>query len=216
MEPQEEMNQPLFEEIVFQDFEKNLEEIVIERFEKINNVLKGKHFYSLKITKKPSRINYHTFEFEKLHEISRKLVNGMSSLGTIPNRKFWNKYFEGGVRTISISQDDSNEFPSFHLNYLIYSDYDNLDVRILSQLSTRIRMIDPTLITKLEYLGSYDISIIKTQLDYKTNFDFDSFPVEKLGKENFGLMFFNTLQRPRFLGSMFKPNRIQLMENSRM
>ena len=65
----------------------------------LGSTREGKNIYYLKITKTPSRINYHTFDFEKLNDISRKLVNGMTSLGSIPNRKFWNKYFQGGVRT---------------------------------------------------------------------------------------------------------------------
>jgi hypothetical protein len=215
MEQQEIINLPMFEEEIYNDFEKQLENIVIERFQKYNNELKCKHLYSLRITKTPTRTNYHTFDFEKLHDFSRKLINGMTSLGTIPNRKFWNKYFDGGVRTISINQNDSNEFPSFNLNHLVYSDYDNLDVRIISQLSTRIKKIDPTLILKFEYIGSYDISIIKKNLDFMTKIDFESFPAEKLGKRNLDFIVFNPLQKPRFLGSLFKPNRNLLIKESK-
>jgi hypothetical protein len=206
MKPLENL-QPLFEEGLYKDFERHLEEIVIERIMKFDNDLKGKNFYLLKITKTPIRTNYHNFDFEKLNEISRLLVNGMTSLGTIPNRKFWNKYFHGGVRTISISQNHPEDFPSFTLNYIVYSDYDNLDVRIISQLSTRIKMIDPTLSFKFEYLGTYDISIIKESLDSTTKFDLSSLTVEKLGQKNLGLMLYNPLQRPRFIGGLFKPVR---------
>jgi hypothetical protein len=66
-------------------------------------------------------------------------------------------------------------------------------------------MIDPTLTLKFEYLGTYDISIIRNSLDSTTKFELDSQPVEKLGLKNFDLMVYNPLQRPRFIGGLFKP-----------
>jgi hypothetical protein len=213
METFEIFNQPIFEEEIYHDFERHIEELVINRFEKYNKELEGKNLYYLKITKIPSRINYHTFDYEKLNDISRKLVNGMTSLGSIPNRKFWNKYFQGGVRTTSIIQEESFEFPSFNLNYIVYSEHDNLDVRIKSQLSTRIKMIDPTLKSNFEYMGTFDITKIKDYLDSSTKVEFDSLPVDKLGQRNLDLMVFNPLQRPRFIGGLFKPNRDLVNKN---
>jgi len=212
METQEIIDHKLFDQEIFKDFRNHLEEVVIERFEKYGDELKNKHFYFLKITKTPTRVNYHTFDFQKLNEISRSLINGMTSLGSIPNRKFWNKYFDGGIRTISIFQNDPENFPSINLNYIVYSDQDNLDVRVNSQLSTRIKMIDPTLISKFEYIGSYDFSRINEYLDSSTNFDQNSQPMEKLGQKNIELMVFNVLQRPRFIGGLFKSNKLHLVK----
>lgn len=197
-----------YEEEMWSDFERHLKEIVLQRFKLLEPKLTGKHIYSLKITKIPTRINYHLFDYEKLNDISRKVVNGMTSYGTIPNRKFWNRYFQGGVRTISIKQDDWDEFPSFTLNFLLYSEYDNLDVRIGSQLSTRLKMIDPTLICKLEYIGIYKLSIIGEHLDSSTRFEIDSPTVVKLGERNFQLMVLNPVRRPSFLGTLFNPSKI--------
>jgi hypothetical protein len=141
-----------------------LDEVVSDKFEIIKNDLEGKHFYSLKITKNLTRTNYHLFRFEQLQESSRRLTNGLTSLGTIPNRKFWNKYIIGGVRTISITDNNTNVYPSFTLNYLVYSDIDNLDVKIKSQLLTRIRMIDPSLEVSFCYIGKYDDTTISNNL----------------------------------------------------
>lgn len=181
-----------------------LEEIVNERFERIGNDLVGKHFYSLNITKNPTRINYHQFSFEKLQEISRKLTNGLTTLGSFPNRKFWNRYFIGGVRTISVIQQDNNEYPSFTINYIVYSDIDNLDVRIKSQLFSRIKMIDQSLVSSFTYIGTFNESTIKKHLEYSTNIDSLSPNLIKLGENTIEDIYNNQFQRPRFFGKLFK------------
>lgn len=187
------------------DFEiRPLDKVVSDKFELIKNDLVGKHFYSLKITKNLTRTNYHLFRFEQLQEISRKLTNGLTSLGTIPNRKFWNKYIIGGVRTISITSNNRNEYPSFTLNYLVYSDIDNLDVRIKSQLFTRIRLIDPTLEVSFIYIGKYDETTISKNLDYSTDVDFSSPDLLKLDENTIEDIYNNQFQRPRYFGKLFK------------
>lgn len=187
------------------DFEiRPLTEVISDKFELIKNDLVGKHFYSLKITKTPTRVNYHIFKFEQLQEISRKLSNGLTSLGTIPNRKFWNKYFIGGVRTISITDKNQTDYPSFSLNYLVYSDIDNLDVRIKPQLFTRIRLIDPTLEVSFNYIGEYDETTISKNLDYSTEVDFSSHDLLKLDENTIEEIYNNQFQRPRFFGKLFK------------
>jgi len=194
------------------DFElyakQNIVDLITGRFQKIGNDLNGKHFYSLKIIQTPTRINYHQFSFDRLQEISRKLTNGLTTLGFIPNRKFWNRYFIGGVRTISIKQEEQNEYPSFTLNYLIYSDVDNLDVRIKPSLMTRIKMIDPSLQSSFTYLGSYSENIILENIEYKTDVVFSSPNIHKLGEKNVGDVFRNQFQRPRFFGQLFKSNTL--------
>ena len=184
----------------------NLNELVENRFKIYENEIKSNHFYSFTITKKLSRINYHQFNFEKLQEISRKLFNGMMSIGTVTNRVFFKKYFLGGVRTISISQEVSDEYPSFNLNYLCFSKFDNLDVRIKNQLQIRLRMIDPSLEMTLNYLGKYENIRIEKDLDISTNVDYSSETTQKLGEENLQDIFNNQFQRPRFFGTLYKTN----------
>lgn len=189
-----------------------LNEVVSDKFEIIKNDLEGKHFYSLKITKHTTRVNYHIFKFEQLQEISRKLTNGLTTLGTIPNRKFWNKYIIGGVRTISITDNNVNVYPSFTLNYLIYSDVDNLDVRIKSQLLTRIRMIDPSLEVSFSYIGTFNELTISDNLDYSTHVDFSSPTLLKFNENTIEDIYNNQYQRPRFFGKLFKmKNKYQVV-----
>lgn len=193
---------------IIEDFsaKQNITLLVFNRVQKLGSDLDGKHFYSLTITKTPSRINYFRFSFEDLQEISRKLTNGLSTFGCIPNRKFWNRYFIGGVRTISIKQDKQKEYPSFKLNYLVYSKDDNLDVRIKNQLLTRLKMIDSSLEVSFTYLGTYSDTLIQENLDFSTEVDFYSPTITKLGEDTIQHIFNNQFQRPRFFGKLFKPN----------
>lgn len=194
----------------YTDFEeKTLKELIFNRFENNRSELTGKHFYSLKITKTPQRTNYHLFNFESLQEISRKLTNGMVSLGSVPNRRFWNKYFDGGVRMISIHQTNPQEYPSFNINYIVYSDNDNLDVRICPNLYSRIKMIDRSLEFSMEYLGSFDQPVVIKDTDYQVNIFWESEPVKKLGRKNMDDMLSIINQRPRFFGKLFKSNKTQ-------
>lgn len=196
----------------YTDFEENnLKELVSDRFENNSSELIGKHFYCLKITKTPQRTNYHKFNLESLQEISRKLTNGMVSLGSIPNRRFWNRYFEGGVRTISIHQTDPQVYPSFNLNYIVYSDNDNLDVRIFSNLFSRIKVIDGSLEFSMEYIGTFDQPVIIKDTDYQVNIFWESEPVKKLGRKNMDDMLSTINQRPRFLGKLFKSNKTHII-----
>ena len=190
------------------DFEtrKNQYEQIKHRFEISENELKSNHFYSFEITKKPTRINYHLFDFETLQDISRKLSNGMMTIGTIPNRVFFKKYFLGGVRTTSIIQEISDEYPTFKLNYLFFSDYDNLDVRILNNLKIRLKVIDPSLDLTFHYLGKYENVQIERDLDISTNVDYSSETTQKLGEENLQCIYNNQFQRPRFFGKLYKTN----------
>ena len=121
----------------------HIRDLIIDRFERQKSTIDGKYLYSLTLQILPTRDNYHTLSMGKLQDISRKLTNGMSSLGSISNRKFWNDNFTGGVRTISVVEEEFNEYPTFSLNYLVYSHIDNLDIRILKPLTLRIKMINP-------------------------------------------------------------------------
>jgi hypothetical protein len=130
----------------------------------------------------------------------------MMTIGSIPNRVFFKKYFLGGVRTISISQEISDEYPSFNLNYLFFSKFDNLDVRIENQLQVRLRMIDPSLEMTFNYLGKFENVEIEKDLDISTNIDYSSETTQKLGEENLQCIYNNQFQRPRFFGTLYKIN----------
>ena len=181
--------------------------MVSNRFQQISDEINKKYFYLIKISKTPTRINYHHFDFNQLNEISRKLTNGLSTLGLVPNRKFWNKYFLGGVRTISIKQEEHNDYPTFTINYLVFSDTDNLDVRIRTSLNTRVKRIDPTLDTSFKYLGCGSNLKIDDYIDSGTDVDFGNPNLKKLGETIFDDIFNNQYQRPRFLGELFKTNK---------
>ena len=71
----------------------HIEEILLDRFQKLESVFEDKYFYSLNVSKIPTRLNYHRFDFDVLQLISRRLTNGMNSLGLLTNRKFWNNNF---------------------------------------------------------------------------------------------------------------------------
>jgi len=184
----------------------NLNEQIKNRFRIYENELKSYNFYSFTIIKKPSRINYHLFDFEKLQDISRKLSNGMTTICKVPNRTFFKKYFKGGVRTTSISQDVSDDYPTFNLNYLFFSDYDNLDVRILNNLKIRLKVIDPSLDLTFHYLGKYENVQIEKDLENSTNVDYFSETTQKLGEDNLQGIYNNQYQRPRFFGTLYKTN----------
>ena len=156
------------------------------------------------IKKTPSRTDYHSFSFDNFREISRKMVNGLGSIGRITNRAFWKKYFIGGIKTLSIYQEDGENYPVFNLNYLIYSKYDNLDVQIKSVLIARIKMIDPTLSVSFEYLGNYEKTLILEHLEVSTNVHYNSIGISKLGEYNISKILNNNFQKPCFLGELYK------------
>jgi len=161
-------------------------------------------FYKLVIKKTPSRTDYHTFSLDNFKEISRKLINGLASFGRVTNRDFWKKYFIGGVKTISIYQENAENYPIFSLNYLIYSKYDNLDVQIKNVLITRIKMLDPTLNISFEYLGNFEKTLILDHIKVSTIVLYDSIGISKLGEVNLTKILNNNFQRACFLGELYK------------
>jgi hypothetical protein len=182
----------------------HIRDLILDRFEKQKSTLKGKYLYSLTLKILPTRENYHNFSMEKLQDISRKLTNGMSSLGCISNRKFWNDNFTGGVRTISVVEDELNEYPTFSINYMVYSYLDNLDIRLLKPLTFRIKMINPKIIFSINYVGEYTPEILNSHLDYRTEVNFNNPILKKLGERTIEEIFNNQFQRPRFFGSLYK------------
>jgi hypothetical protein len=204
-------NKDLKEDLEKYDYDSNLiiGEMVCTKIEKLGKDLNLKHFYSINITKIPTRTDYHLFSFEKLSEISRKLINGQNTLGSLTNRQFWSNFFLGGFRVIDVKTRESiDEFPSFTIKMIVFSEYDNLDVKISKNLSIRLRNIDPTLNLKLDYLGEYDR---KTMLDEIPNF----VPIncsegirKKLGEKTINQIFDLEFQTPRYFGRLFKINTL--------
>jgi len=186
------------------DANQHLNELVRIRLDKNKKELDELFWYKLEITKTPTRTNYHQFSFEKLQEISRKFTNGLQTFGFIPNRIFFKKYFLGGIRTIQIEQLDVNSFPSFTLNYLLYSNLDNVDIKYKTNLTSRVKFIDPTLEISFQFLDRGKRLNLEEHIRTSTNVDLTSEFIQKLGKNNIKDIIHNQFQRPRFLGNLYK------------
>jgi len=187
-----------------QTYNQNLINQIVDKFDSQSPWSNDIFFYKLAIKKTPSRTDYHTFSFDNFKEISRKLINGLASFGRVTNRDFWKKYFFGGVKTVSIYQENMENYPIFFLNYLIYTKFDNLDVLIKNVLIARIKMIDPTLSISFEYMGNYDKTIILENLEVSTDVQYSSNGILKLGEVNLTKILNNNFQRPCFLGELYK------------
>ncbi len=162
-----------------------------------------KYFYKLTIAKTPLRTNYHVFSFEDFKGISRKITNGVASIGRVSNRYFWNKYFIGGVKVFSIIQENEQTYPTFKLIFLLYSDYDNLDVLIKAGLTSRIKKIDPLLSVSFDYLGNYNKSLITDYINALNSIYSNSETLHKLGETNMKQILRNKTQKLYFLGDLY-------------
>ena len=182
----------------------HIRDLIVDRFEKQKSKIEGKYLYSLNLQLTLTRENYDTFSMEKLQSISRKLTNGMSSFGGVTYRQLFNNNFLGGVRTISVVDEEFNEYPTFSLNYLVYSNIDNLDIRLLKPLTFRIKMIDPKITFSINYIGKYTPELLSSNIDYRTEVNYNSPVLKKLGEETIDEIFNNQLQRPRFMGQLYK------------
>jgi len=182
----------------------HIRNLIVDRFEKQKSKIEGKYLYSLNLQLTLTRENYDTFSMEKLQSISRKLTNGMSSFGGVTYRQLFNNNFLGGVRTISVVDEEFNEYPTFSLNYLVYSHIDNLDIRLLKPLTFRIKMIDPKITFSINYIGKYTPELLSSNIDYRTEVDYNSPVLKKLGEETIDEIFNNQFQRPRFMGQLYK------------
>ena len=182
----------------------HIRDLIVDRFEKQKSKIEGKYLYSLNLQLTLTRENYDTFSMEKLQSISRKLTNGMSSFGGVTYRQLFNNNFLGGVRTISVVDEEFNEYPTFSLNYLVYSHIDNLDIRLLKPLTFRIKMIDPKITFSINYIGKYTPELLNSNIDYRTEVDYNNPVLKKLGEETIDEIFNNQFQRPRFIGGLYK------------
>ncbi len=184
----------------------HIKNVVMDRVMKQTSTLEGQHLYSLTLSITPTRTDYHLFTMEKLQEVSRKLTNGMMTLGMVSNRRFWNQHFTCGIRTTSICDDGVNDYPTFSLNYVLSSREDNNDVKLLKQMTLRIRMIDPRLTFRFQYLGQFTPDLVGASLNYQTDVDYNNPVLKKLGDKTIEEIYHIQFQRPRFLGGLYKLN----------
>ena len=186
------------------EFPSYINEVIDDKLSKIGQDLTQYHYYSITIDKHITRTNYHSFDMEKVQDISRKFTNGLSTLGSVTNRQFFSNHFVGGIKTTSIHQSSPEDYPVISLNYGLFSKDDNLDIRIKSQLTTRIKMIDHTLIPQIEYHGKFSHGNVMETIPNLTQVDYSSAPVKKLHNRTIQQIFDNNFQRPRYFGILYK------------
>ena len=186
------------------DFPSYINEVIDDKLSKIGQDLTQYHYYTITIDKQITRTNYHSFDMEKVQDISRKFTNGLSTLGSVTNRQFFSNHFVGGIKTTSIHQSSPEDYPVISLNYGLFSKDDNLDIRIKSQLTTRIKMIDHTLVPRIEYHGKFSHGNVMETIPNLTQVDYMSVPVKKLNNRTIQQIFDNNFQRPRYFGILYK------------
>ena len=119
----------------------------MENIERITNLfginddlqILTKHFYQLTISVTPSRETYFRFTLEPLKKVGRELINGLSSISSVSNRKWWSLFVQSGVRYFSIEQKNTEDYPTFNHHFIFYSEKDNVDSRIETQLKYRLK-----------------------------------------------------------------------------
>lgn len=186
------------------DFPSYMHNVIFDKLSRLGQDLTDYHYYTITIDKHITRTNYHSFDMEKVQDISRKFTNGLSTLGSVTNRHFFSNNFVGGIRTTSINQASPEEYPVISLNYGLFSKEDNLDIRIQSQLTTRIKMIDHTLVPRIEYHGKFTHDNVMETIPNLTQVDYSSAPVKKLNNRTVQQIFDNNFQRPRYFGILYK------------
>ena len=163
----------------------------MENIERITNLfginddlqILTKHFYQLTISVTPSRETYFRFTLEPLKKVGRELINGLSSISSVSNRKWWSLFVQSGVRYFSIEQKNTEDYPTFNHHFIFYSEKDNVDSRIETQLKYRLKKISRLFEYKIDYLGKYDLGTIKNTIKLGVAVDFNSVPIIKLGEE---------------------------------
>ena len=162
----------------------------MENIERITNLfginddlqILTKHFYQLTISVTPSRETYFRFTLEPLKKVGRELINGLSSISSVSNRKWWSLFVQSGVRYFSIEQKNTEDYPTFNHHFIFYSEKDNVDSRIETQLKYRLKKISRLFEYKIDYLGKYDLGTIKNTIKLGVAVDFNSVPIIKLGE----------------------------------
>ena len=141
----------------------------------------NKHFYQITIKLKPTRESYFRFTLDPLKKVGRELINGLSSISSVSNRRWWSMYVKSGIKYFSVEQNDVNDFPTYNLHLIFYGDKDNLDARMDTQLKYRLKKINKNFNYSFNYLGQYDIKSIQKAIKLGISFDPNSLPVIKLG-----------------------------------
>jgi hypothetical protein len=142
----------------------------------------NKHFYLLTISLKPTRETYFRFSLDPLKKVGRELINGLCSISSVSNRKWWNMFVDSGVRYFSVEQSNSNDFPTINQHLLFYGEKDNLDSRMDTQLKYRLKKINKNFNYTLQYIGQYDIKSIREAIKLDISFDPFSQAALKLGE----------------------------------
>jgi hypothetical protein len=90
-------------------------------------------------------------------------------------------HFAGGFRFINVMQMDKLDFPTFYVNFVFFSETDNLDSLLRKNLMTRVKLMNSTLSSEIRYLGKG--KALREKIDFRLHLDFSSEPVQKLGRE---------------------------------
>lgn len=173
-----------------------------------------KHFYQLTISVTPSRETYFRFTLEPLKKVGRELINGLSSISSVSNRKWWSLFVQSGVRYFSIEQKNTEDYPTFNHHFIFYSEKDNVDSRIETQLKYRLKKISRLFEYKIDYLGKYDLGTIKNIIKLGVAVDFNSVPIIKLGEEIVEEIYKIKDQKPIVFGEKYNKkssNKLELI-----
>ena len=194
----------------------------MENIERITNLfginddlqILTKHFYQLTISVTPSRETYFRFTLEPLKKVGRELINGLSSISSVSNRKWWSLFVQSGVRYFSIEQKNTEDYPTFNHHFIFYSEKDNVDSRIETQLKYRLKKISRHFEYKIDYLGKYDLGTIKNTIKLGVVVDFNSVPIIKLGEEIVEEIYKIKDQKPIVFGEKYNKkssNKLELI-----
>jgi hypothetical protein len=194
----------------------------MENIERITNLfginddlqILTKHFYQLTISVTPSRETYFRFSLEPLKKVGRELINGLSSISSVSNRKWWSLFVQSGVRYFSIEQKNIEDYPTFNHHFIFYSEKDNVDSRIETQLKYRLKKVNRHFEYKIDYLGKYDLGIIKNTIKLGVAVDFNSVPIIKLGEEIVEEIYKIKDQKPIVFGEKYNKkssNKLELI-----
>ena len=194
----------------------------MENIERITNLFSinddlqilTKHFYQLTISVTPSRETYFRFTLEPLKKVGRELINGLSSISSVSNRKWWSLFVQSGVRYFSIEQKNTEDYPTFNHHFIFYSEKDNVDSRIETQLKYRLKKISRHFEYKIDYLGKYDLGTIKNTIKLGVAVDFNSVPIIKLGEEIVEEIYKIKDQKPIVFGEKYNKkssNKLELI-----
>lgn len=172
----------------------------------------SKHFYHLVISVKPDRLTYHHFSLDPLKKTGRELINGLSSISSVSNRKWWSMWVESGCRYFSVEQKDDNDYPTFNNHFLFYSEKDNTDVRMNLQLKYRLKKINKHFTYTFDYLGQYDIKKIQESIKIGVNVNYESTPMIKLGEGILDEIYKIKDQRPITFGDKYNKKSTNKLE----